>query len=328
MASGSSPSSWDYSVVLPWAALAAAAALEVADRGTTARWAGWPFAVSLVLLGMAHGAADLAVLARVTGRRLRQAALSRAALAYVAAMAGLLVALLVVPRLALIGFLAVTVLHFGRTNAWNTLPRSAPPMAAWAVALGHGLLVLGVPAAAWPDETRAVFNDVLLLLGSAARFTADWAAPGRYVVALGVGFTLIGAALMVKRERTSAGRTVADAAALAMLAVPHPLFSVGVYFLGWHALRDGCRVAARLGRAELPGGRCGWVGLSRLHRASLPLLVPSVAAVVAAAWLWGSGDWARDLALVSLLFFAIATPPHHALVEWLGAHGDETGSGR
>lgn len=304
--------------------LATAAVAGGSGPEWSARYASAPWLVALVLVGLPHGAADLAVLARLRGPRAAVRLFAAATLLSGAAL-GLLV---IAPRLALAAFVLVTIWHFGTAHARG---RSPPPPAGslvlQAVARGGG--VLGLPLAVWPAETAAV----------ADRIIAIAAGPGPPVAPAlirKVGCTIVAAAVAAvvieagHARRSAAGRRRTAATCVELLAggllsvAAHPLLSVGVHFICWHAWREMRPLLQVLAPSSLaPDGRPVGLtslvrGLAVIHRAALPLLLPTWAVLAAVWWFRCPHHAIEDLAIVSLAGYIVVTPAHEALLMLIG----------
>jgi Brp/Blh family beta-carotene 15,15'-monooxygenase len=305
--------------------LVAFAALAIASLATGPAWsaaaAPWPWLVSLVIVGLPHGAADLAVTRRLCGRT---AAVVGPCSGYVALMllAGGAFALAPVP--ALLAFVALSGWHFGAAHADAQTPSPARRPGTLALAaVARGAPVLGIPLVAHPEAAAAVGAAVAGLAGAAPAFAPD------VVRGAGVAVVSLGAAALAAeawRTRGDPGgprrtrATLVDLAAIGLLeATTDPLFSVGCYFLGWHAWRQMRLLAPALGCGPITGPRSLVAALVRIHAAALPLLVPTWAAL-AAAWWWlpfvEPARGPRGLAILSLVVYVVVTPSHDLLMDW------------
>ena len=296
----------------------------------SARYAAWPWVVSLVCVGLPHGAADLAV----AWRRMKGRQLAIAAGGYLAVLVLSLLAFVAAPAIVLPAFVVLSAWHFG---------------------LPLGGLAVGVPLVVWPDLTADVGREVAAIVGDTSQFAR--------LDVRGLGLAIVTVALVVlirgviQTARDSGWRTavadVLDAAVIAFLALAtDPLFSVGVFFLCWHAWREMPHVASDITgstatreargsvqargafgpslrgppRRDLyrPRSRCaadqasGLVRqLAKVHLAALPLLVPTWLALAAAWWLLPEARLEhslRGLAILSLAAYVVVTPPHVAAV--------------
>lgn len=275
--------------------------------GGAAEWAALPFALSLLVLGMPHGAADGAVLWRE--RRGLDGRGGRLAAAYLAVDAAALAVLLVAPAATLLAFLGLTVWHFGRTAADRAggkwLGRT----------LAEATLLVLLPFCFQPAATLALFDDLVALAGGDAGFPS--VVVPLSAIACGVaGLWWIGS-LFRSNAREGEGLERRDFARLVALvltpALLPPLASVGVLFLCLHAGPECCA----LGRRLFPETRGSLARLARVHLVALPLWIP---VLVAIAWLWPlAGERVPTAgplyaaALFTLLACCTLTPAH----EWL-----------
>jgi Brp/Blh family beta-carotene 15,15'-monooxygenase len=309
-----------------WAALAAGAAIGLMAPGLDDRFQTWPFLASLLVGGMPHGSMDWQVQRRVAGADSFWA-LVRAFVPYTLHMAGWAVLLAVCPAAGVGAFLVVAAVHFGRADAWFWAGRSSwaqRPWSgrAWRVAVARGALVLATPLAASPAETVGLLNRLIHLVGGDTALPLRLAGPiGATVLLLAVATLAVEAVRCLAMPGGSTGNRAADTVTLLIepvllltaLALLHPLFGIGLYFLTWHATRECVRLAASLGMDR--GGTITPAAIFRLHLRSLPFWGPSIAVFIGlAAWFAPTGP-AIDLALLLIVIFIVATPPHHLLGE-------------
>jgi Brp/Blh family beta-carotene 15,15'-monooxygenase len=285
--------------------------------GWTARMGAVPWLVAIVFVGLPHGAADLAVSWRLCGRT----ATLRLFTFYTALMAAVLLAFLSGPRTSLVLFGALSVWHFGLSHALGQAPAPTPSRAALAVAaIARGAGVLGVPLAARPAETAALVAEVI---GLVTHHGGTHSVPFSTATIRAAGIGLTGAGIMALAVETLATRripgalrrsadTLVDLLVIGLLgATADPLFSVGLYFLCWHAWREMRSLTAFLAR---PAG-CADVlrDVIAVHAAAVPLLIPTWIALLAAWWSLSPGHASRDLAILSLVVYLVVTPSHEAL---------------
>ncbi|MFM8951561.1 MAG: Brp/Blh family beta-carotene 15,15'-dioxygenase, partial [Planctomycetaceae bacterium] len=301
----------------------------LSGAGWSARCAAWPWVVSLVCVGLPHGAADLAVARRRMSRR----QLAVAAGGYLAVLVVSLLAFIAAPAIVLPAFVVLSVWHFG---------------------LPVGGLAIGVPLVVWPGVTGDVASEVAAVVGGQSQFArADVRGLGLAIVAVSLVVLIYS---VIHAAGHSSGRAVAakllDAAVITLLAITtDPLFSIGVFFLCWHAWREMPHVASELenslpprsaparGRYKSRRGtsktrsKCSsslhrpprlpvvdnglMRDVLRVHLAALPLLVPTWLALAAAWELLPESRLEhslRGLAILSLAAYVVVTPPHVAAV--------------
>lgn len=303
---------------LPLACLVAAA-LAGAVRGPawSERWAAWPWLVSLVVVGLPHGAVDWAV----TRRTCPVGTTRRLAVAYLLGMLAVLGLFVTLPVPVIAVFAAVSVWHFGMAHADGQTPSfDGSPLTQGLAALARGGLVLAVPMACWPAETAAVVDHVVALA------TPRSAAVSQEAVR-GIGIALAAATLAAFvieaarswSEPSARRRTLATAAEMAAFAAlglaTAPLFAVGLYFLCWHAWRQMLLVAPVVtGRTPRDTASLARALLA-IHRAALPLLVPTWLVLGGVWWLVSPTHSAADLAALSLVVYLVVTPSHDVLID-------------
>lgn len=310
--------------------LAAFALLGVACAAAGPAWsraaAPWPWLVSLVFVGLPHGAADLAVTRRMCRGLAAVAGLFAAYIALMAVAGG---GFVLAPLPVLLLFVALSGWHFGAAHADAQAPPIVRRPGALALAaLARGAPVLGVPLAVWPEASAGVAAAMTGLAGAASGIDAATVrATGLALVALGAA-GLAAEAWRTRRDPGGPARswsTLVDMAVIGGLeAVADPLFAVGCYFLGWHAWRQMRLLAPALGGPPIADARSLLTALSRIHVAALPLLVPTWAAIAAAWWLLPGGNLPRDLrglAILSLAVYVVVTPSHDLLMDWWRSRG-------
>lgn len=272
------------------------------------------WALALFLVGMPHGAYDLAALHRDAPSR---RSLLRTSGVYTAIMLACVLALFVEPSATLLAFLLLAAHHFGVSDSVFTRGRKPASTSDHLAGVTHGLVVIATPFVLQPEQAWAPFDAI----GSVG--DRSWS-PGPVVLAAAAG-VLVGisvlhqARLLLTMRGRCTSRVIEQSATLTIALVlglfTPPLFAIAVYFLCVHALGH-CL------RARSPGDqreRGSLLNVARVHLRSVPLLVPSVIIVLALALFFGSPPEPRAVALGFITFCAIATLPHHLL--WLGVIG-------
>ena len=307
---------------IPLAILAAAAVLAVVSGTRSTEAAGpWIWIVSLVLVGLPHGAADLAIGRLLAGRSIRELLLG--GLLYVSGMACVAALFAVSPVGTVVLFSLVSIWHFGighRDTEPDGQPDGKPPrgVAGWSwpadavAAMARAGAVLGVPAVAWPHATASVADRLVTLLHAGESSQGPFfdeqvvSVAGLALVATSIAAIVVEA---VARRGRGIGWLVVEVGTFAAVAwVADPLFSVGLYYLVWHAWRH-MRTLATAGTARSLAAAVG-----RIHLLGLPLLVPTCAALGGLWWLLSPDHSPRDLAILSIGVYLIVTPSHDVLV--------------
>lgn len=291
----------------------------------TFAYAAAPINVGLITLAMAHGAADADRIRR--DQRGRVASLSW----YLAILAIAAWLLFAAPLIVLSCFLVLSAWHFGR-DAWESRQARGVAMCRGtraSLTATRGLLVIVLPVLLYP---RPALEFLALASGSVDRtfavedYLRVWPLTGgtaRLLMVVAVSLCLLGlhALFLWRSRRATAGnkawwwRVAAEHLVLFAGAVMlHPLFFIGLYLGGWHALMH-----IRDLPAPHRGADRGWSLL-----ATMAFLLP-VLAVVLTAWAWSPsfpgwenlkpidlvrGDAALQLAALVLLSYAVVTWPH------------------
>lgn len=278
-----------------------------------------PFAASLVLFGLPHGALDHLIASRLAG-----VPLTRTAVLRVVALYGVLGAFVVgfwfvAPAVAAIAFIALTWFHWGQGDLFALLTFTRADylntrfLRVLACVVRGGLPML-VPYEAWPQVYRHVLVGAAGLFSAPAASSLGWldAPLPRLSVGLLFAVVTIGYFLLALRHSTRQNRRslAVDAAETALLtlffvSVP-PILAVGLYFCLWHALRHILRLG-QLTKAAHP--------FRAFARDALPITVISLlflaAVFVAVPRSHGSPDALLGLYLVAL---SALTLPHVVIV--------------
>lgn len=302
--------------LVPLTVLVGTAALAVMFPEPSIRAAPLPWILSLVLIGLPHGAADLAV----SRSACRGSVLWLIGTAYVALMGLVAVTFLIQPRSAIVAFVVASCWHFGSAHrAEKAMGRGAVPRVIAVAA--RGCAVLAAPLACWPVESSRAATELVSLTLHPVAESGLFAS--KTVRLTGVGLAVI-ALLSTLAEgvittRTSEGlrrwwHLIGELLAIAVLGwATDPLLSVGTYFLAWHAWRQMDPLSMALGGIRSESWNDVGRGLVRIHAAALPLLLPTWAAIGFVWWTCFTGHTLRDLALVSIGAYLIVTPAHELL---------------
>ena len=296
--------------------------------GGAAGW--WLWAAAVFVVGLPHGAYDLAAMRRQDsgggGERGVVAGVWRGGRgvgrtagrfgAYSAVTVAALALLVVFPAAVILGFLVLSSYHFGVSDAAWTRGRVGLSVRDRLTAWGQGGLAIFAPVALDPAGSLAPFGVMArslggeLAVGNAGVIGVAACALGLVAVVIGV----VGCA--VRGEGGRVAETLGVVLGIgALAALVPPLVAVGVYFLVVHA-------GGHCWRACVPGGVSGSPGFLnawRVHLESVALFVPSVVGVLVIAWVVFGGVGGREVALGFLVFCVFGTPAHHAL--WSGWFG-------
>ena len=299
--------------------IAAAAGLVGGSRSTEVLGP-LPWLVSLGLVGLPHGAADFAVSRRVC----RGWSLAAVWVAYVLAMAAVAAAFAAAPGSTIVAFAAVSCWHFGTAHLDSSPPAAGRRMRTVA-ALARGCAVLSMPFVAWPRATALAASDLASLPlghGMAADLLPPAAVRTAGVVLAVVAVTATAIEGLLTRRRPGGPHAwhalLVELGTIAMLGwCTDALFSVGLYFLVWHAWRQMGPLAESLTGSAPRSWRELGPALVRVHVAALPLLIPTWAAIGVVWWQWSSEHTIRDLTVVSIAAYLVVTPAHELLGDLL-----------
>lgn len=272
----------------------------------------WIWVAALFVVGMPHGAYDLAEMARRSGSI--RATVERLSW-YTAVMLGCMLAFWLAPTAVLLSFLVLTMVHFGRSDSVHARLAGSDTFASRAPAYAHGMVVIAAPFAFQPMSSWAPFFEMARVVGVDASLPPQTLS-GVAIVLLTSGMIVLAAsAVRLWRGGSPAHATESMALpviAIAASAVLPPLLAIGLYFVCVHALLHCLRVGS--------GGDGPIRAVLRAHRRALPLLLPSIAIVVALAVPLRDLGWAPALAVSFILFCVCATLPHHRL--WFAGNQD------
>ena len=173
--------------------------------------------------------------------------------------------------------------------------------------------MVSVPFAVDPTAAWAPFARLSELIGSPAADAMGWMQPvGAIASALALA-ALVPCAVAPRMRRPRTFEWIESGLILGLGLIADPLLAVGAYFLMVHGFRQSAALGGELASEREPSlGR----RLAALHRAALPLLIPSWLAL-AVLILLIQPTAARDLAILSLAVYVVATPPHHLYHEVL-----------
>lgn len=301
--------------VLVVAMLAVCLAVE-AFYGMPQWLAALPFAASLVFCGMPHGAMDWHVHRRLFSAR----SLASAMLAFIpyTALCVLCVLVLFAAPVAYIAFfLLLTLVHFGRADARIRTGLASASISETVRGVSRAAAVVTLPFTFQPVSTGNAIAKVSALAGGPATLPTGLAATFGVLGAIGIGVWLLDAALMSRDEPPFA--RLLPLAILTTSAVLPPLFSVGLWFLLWHALRE-CIVLG--GEPERP-----LHSVVRAHLRSFPLLLPTLVLALALGMIADAPAGILGVAIITLTLYAVFTPAHHLLQELAAARDRQFGTG-
>lgn len=210
-----------------------------------------PFAVSVLVFGLPHGALDHLVPARLAGRRPTVSSVAVIALVYVVIAAAVLVAWSVAPAAAFLGFIALTWFHWGQGDLWVALAGDSPGrlrpriLRAGTIVVRGGLPML-VPLLFHSATYELVRRGTMEVFGTGADALTFLALGHNGRTVLGGIFAAIllamaavtwRAALSPLERRAWLDDQIEIVALALFFAVGPPILTVGLYFCFWHSLR-------------------------------------------------------------------------------------------
>jgi Brp/Blh family beta-carotene 15,15'-monooxygenase len=288
-----------------------------------------PLAVSVLLLGLPHGAVDHLAVPRVRDRPVTLRALATVGALYGVLGGAYLALWFLAPVPAFVLFIAVTWAHWGQGDVYALLAladadhlRTRAQRVATATVRG-GLPML-VPLLSHPGQYRRVAR---ALTGRFGVTPADLAplfrvetrlALGVAFLALTVGTLAVGLARVDGGPADRGWRVDAGETGLLWLffLVVSPVLAVGVYFCLWHAVRHIARLVL-LDGAAVEGLRDGRLGpaLRGFARDAAPLTAVSVAFLAGFYYLVPVRPATVEEAVgLYLVLIAVLTLPHVVVV--------------
>ncbi len=289
-----------------------------------------PLLVSVLLLGLPHGAVDHLLLPRERGEGLSLRSLAVVSAVYAGFGAAYAVGWFLWPVGAFVLFILITWFHWGQGELHPLLALAdashlrAPGQRALTVLVRGGAPML-VPLVAFPDEYEFVATTLVGLFDTAAASTLDPVFTLEARLAVGAVYAALVTLTLVSGywRANNDSAWVVDAGELLgltlyFLVVP-PILAIGVYFCFWHSLRHVGRTVlldedstVALDRGEVGPAVRGFVrdaapltALSLVGLGALAVLVPR------------SPGSVPDLVGLYLVFIAVLTLPHVVIVTLL-----------
>lgn len=255
-----------------------------------------PFVVSLVLLGLPHGALDHLVPSRLAGRRADARSIARVVLLYLLVGVPVVVLWFVSPALAFVAFILTTWFHWGQGDLFVEAAREDAGRPSRLTRAGmlivRGALPMLVPLIAAPETYLAVFRATTGVIALPDFDPAPVLASDGFRLGAAIAFALLVTVVFLgtarARRGTAAGRRAwwGDLGEVTLLtaffaAVP-PILAIGLYFCFWHSLRHIVRLTLLDAGARIPlrTGRFV-VALRRFAVQSAPVTVIALGLLVA-----------------------------------------------
>lgn len=305
-----------------------AAGLEVPDAVQYA-----PFALSLVFLGLPHGAVDHLVPGRLAKGGVSVRSVLGVALLYAVLAPVYLLFWSVEPAAAFVFFILLTWFHWGQGDLYSSVAflrtlHAAPRTLKILSVIVRGGLPMLVPLLAFPEVYREVATSIIGLFSDGRAL--DWIFSPTFRFIAGASFVvLVSGTLLWKylaaRPRGRSGWAM-DAGEVGVLAayfaVVPPVFAIGMYFCLWHAPRHIARLMLlrRSSSAALQNGK--FLPASReFFRDAAPLTAAALLFLVGLYFFVPGGvEGAAGLLALYLVLISVLTLPHVVIVGLMDRH--------
>lgn len=255
MKSEGEASTWERILIWPSWGMCVATTLVFAVAAKFPNW--WiyvPFASSVILFGLPHGALDHVVVLRQRNQKASIPALGRVAAEYLT-LAGLTLGLWVVaPRCAFLFFILLTWFHWGQGDLHTLVQIHGVRHLRTSWQRGLTVFIRGgipmlVPLLAFPEVYQNVGNALVMWFDPEGTLSLGWIgsegfrAGGALVFG---GVTALALTLGWKRSSPPRGGWATDVLETVLLGifftVVHPVIAIGLYFCCWHATRHFARL--------------------------------------------------------------------------------------
>jgi len=276
-----------------------------------------PFAVSLVVFGLPHGAVDHLVPARLRGEKPDAPSVARVMAAYAVAFFAYTAVWFVLPAFAFAFFIALTLYHWGQGDlhaALALLRTGVESRSGRAVTLlARGSVPMLTPLVAFPREYREVADAVVGVFDERGADAVAFAfEPTFRTAALVAVVALAAVSVVVSRSSFEAGELIL--LGVYFSAVP-PILAVGFYFCFWHSTRHIARLVALdpVASERIEDGD-GVGALARFARDAAPLTAGALA-LLGGLWLVASPPPTLEgFFALYLVLLAALTLPHAGVV--------------
>lgn len=256
----------------------------------------------ILVIGLPHGATDHLLFRQLVREKGKAVSMVRFYIVYVGLVLGYGVLWVLLPSLALILFLFVSVYHFGQSN-WNYLaPR------AWTMHLSWGAFVLFVPVVWHFDESREILSTML-------RREVPGISQG-IRIAVVAGLLVLNQGLIIRkaiRKELQVWGSVLESVNLWILlgmfvALPL-LLGFAMYFAGWHAMSSSLDQIAFFRR-----DRIGF-GVRHYIRAAAPYTLMALLGLGLLYIAWSQMAPGTLEPGLLFMFIAAVTLPHMLLID-------------
>jgi Brp/Blh family beta-carotene 15,15'-monooxygenase len=309
-----------------WLVLAAVSLVHVAGFSAPISIRYGVLLLTIVVLGLPHGAVDHLCVPRALGTSVDIRALASVGLVYLVFGVGYGVVWFLSPVVGFVSFILLTLFHWGQGDLYPLRARSPEyprgRVGASMILLLRGSFPMLVPLVFFPERYQAVVTTVVGMLeaGTVSTLSFAFSPTARLAVAGGlVGLTVLSLSWGYWTTGGSRGwRT--DLAETLLLwvffgTVP-PVLAIGLYFSLWHSTRHIFRVLDLDSR--LDGIRSLSTHIRRFTLDALPMTVGALAVFgLLFVLVPGSVDDVAQISGVYLVLLAVLTLPHTVIVTWL-----------
>ena len=282
-----------------------------------------PLFVGLFLFGLPHGAIDHLVALGLARRDMRLRPFAVVVTLYLVVVLAVLLLWWAAPLLAALGFLVMTIFHWGKadlaferlSSAYAAVERNRLEDATH-LAL-RGLIPIGLPFIAFPEQASEFLNACMRLF--APGIDADWMLWRHLVLGSFLGLFVVDTWTHAKKMKHPAARRflIENFALTGFFCLVSPLVAIGWYFLGWHGYRHFLRLCSYEPphRSEV---HTVWHRMKRRNWQALPFTLVSIAMLLAlAAVIRQQIDDPFAIAALYLVLISALTLPHLIIVEWM-----------
>lgn len=278
-----------------------------------------PFAASILVFGLPHGAMDHLVPARIDSRLGTARSVATVVVIYIVVGGATFLLWTAAPVAGFIGFIALTLFHWGQGDLYiEHLLGAGPRSAAEAIltVVVRGAIPMLLPLVFFPEDYSAVFTDTVRAVAPGAALDPHVLLDDRTRVLAAV-LVAVPTGLLLVAQRIRGGSVVRPlletAVLVALFATTPPILAVGLYFTLWHVVRHILRLELTdpAASADLARGE-----LARPYLRFLTSAWPLTLAAVALLAILAATLRTVDLG-VYLVFIAALTTPHAVIVTWM-----------
>ena len=286
-----------------------------------------PLLVSVLVLGLPHGAVDHLVLPRARNEGVTRRSLAVIGLCYLVIGGTYAAIWALAPAVAFVLFILLTLFHWGQGDVYALVELTGVDYLEGTGSRVLTLLVRGglpmlVPLVAFPEQYAFVAGTLVGLFDPAAAAALEPAFQPRVRLAVGLGFGLIVVATLGRGLVRSGptGQWLIDAGEtlglVALFALVPPVLAIGLYFCFWHSIRHILRTMLVDDRAMSVLSRGGLAAASRrFARDAAPLTGGAIVVLGGVALLVPQTPATiPDVAALYLVTIAVLTFPHVVVV--------------